>query len=247
MLDILNPTLTQYPNLNDGKITVVITSYNRWNFLQQTLDSFMTINNDLVERYVVVEDSMNKDMAHNIINKYGDKVDLIFNAQRIGQAPSLDKAYRTVWTQYIMHCEDDYLWEGNPNVLRESKEILEERPDLHQVSCRHWNDYADNGGYYQFEDETLHTSSGITYKLFRLIGWCGFTWNAGLRRTADYLKMFPEGFSKFTGPESFRSGVQTEGRCNDNVRVQGYRGAILLNGACWNKGKNNHDICTYKG
>lgn len=233
-------------NYNDGRITVVITSYNRWNMLQQTLDSFMSVNRHPVERFVVIEDSMNKEIAHNIINKYGDKVDLIFNAKRIGQAPSLDRIYRTVYTQYIFHSEDDYLFDGNPNWLRESKEILDERSDLHQVWCRYWDDYADNGGYDQFETETFHTTTNVPYKLLKIAGWCGFSWNAGLRRTADYLKMFPEGFGKFTGPESFISGVQTEARCNEHARDQGYRGAILLNGGAWNKGKNNRDIATYK-
>ena len=248
MIDSSNPTLKQYPNLNDGKTTVVITSYNRWTFLQQTLDSLMTADQHLIDRYVVIEDSMNKDIAQNIINKYGDKVDLIFNAQRIGQAPSLDKAYRTVWTQYILHSEDDYLYEGNTNFIQQSIDILQERKDLHQVFIRHWSDFADNGGYEQFENQIFHTSTVVPYKLCnKQCGWCGFSWNAGLRRTVDYLSMFPEGFSKFTGPESFRSGVQTEYRCNAHAQNQGYHGCILLNGACWNKGKNSHNICTYKG
>jgi len=233
-------------NYNDGRITVVITSYNRWNMLQQTLDSFMSVNRYPVERFVVIEDSMNKEIAHNIINKYGDKVDLIFNAKRIGQAPSLDRIYHTVYTQYIFHSEDDYLYDGNANWLQESKEILDERSDINQVWCRHWEDYADNGGYDQFENDIFKTSTGVSYKMLKLGDWCGFSWNSGLRRTEDYLKMFPEGFAKFTGPESFVSGVETEYRCDRHVAKFGYRGAILLKGACWNKGKNNRDIATYK-
>lgn len=229
-------------------ITVVITSYNRWTFLQQTLDSLLSMDQTFIDRYVVIEDSTNIEMKHNIISKYGNKVDLIFNEVRIGQAPSIDKAYKTVKTEYIFHSEDDYLFQGNPKFIQQSKEILDERKDLNQVFCRYWIDYADNGGYEQFENQELHTSIGIPYKLCnKLCGWCGFSWNAGLRRTADWLNMFPNGFAQFTGPESFRSGVPTECRCNVHAMKQGYHGCILLNGGAWNKGKNDASICTYKG
>ena len=184
---------------------------------------------------------MNKEMAHNIINKYGDKVDLIFNSKRIGQAASLDRAYRCVHTEYIMHSEDDYLYDTNPDFLREAKEILDERKDASQVWVRHWDDFKKDQGHDQFEEEEHHLkSTNVPFKFLKMRGWCGFSWNPGLRRTEDYLKMFPEGFGKYMTHHAIDpvkpSGIQTEAACNDIAREQGYRGVLLLNGAARNMG-----------
>jgi hypothetical protein len=230
---------SRFPSVNysDGKVTFVVSSYNRWNMLQQCLDSFIiNVNQDLIERFLIVEDSMNKDIANNIINKYGNKVDLIFNSKRVGQAPSLDRAYRTVHTQFIMHCEDDYEWRGGPDILRDSIDILTERKDTHKIWCRHFEDYLIDQGQDQFEEEIQQTSTGIPYKMLKVRDWCGFTFNPGLIRTEDYIKMFPEGYGKHRTIHWQYSGVQTEATCNVSAKSQGFRGALCLRGACYNRG-----------
>lgn len=242
MSGMMNPQIpsTSFPcvNSNDGKTTMVISSYSRWDCLQRCIDSFLAMNRQPIERIVVVEDSMNRDMAHKFIDKYGDKVDFIFNAKRIGQSPSLDRAYRTVYTQFILHTEDDYEFDGNGNFLKEAAEILNERQDIHQIWLRHWDDYLVDQGHDQFEDTVQHTSNNIPYKMLKVRDWTGFSWNAAFKRTKDYLTMFPEGYGKFRSPEWELSGVQTEARCQDEVKQFNYRGALLLNGSCYNRGKS---------
>ena len=53
-------------------ITVCVTSCNRWELLEQTLDSFLNLNTYPIERYLLHEDSDNVD----IVNKIKEKFDI---------------------------------------------------------------------------------------------------------------------------------------------------------------------------
>ncbi len=227
---------------DDGKITVCITSFNRFDLLKQTINSFNQLNTHPIEKIIVIEDSTKTEMKNKILQEYGDTITLIFNEQRIGQAPSLDKIYKTVKTQYIFHTEDDYLYSGNPNFISQSIEILQERPDVHQIWIKHFSDFTD---LLHYEPLKLYTSTGIAYGMLKVKGWCGFSWYPGLRRTSDYHHMFSEGFGKFITPEYLTSGVQTEAQCNEHARPQGYRGAYLFDTACSHKGIGP-ELATYK-
>jgi glycosyltransferase involved in cell wall biosynthesis len=229
---------------NDKKVTVCITSYNRLDLLKQTIDSFIKLNTYPIERIAVIEDSANPAMRDAIIAEYGDKIDLIYNEQSIGQVLSIDKIYKTVNTQYIFHTEDDYQYIGNPNFIKESVELLEERNDIHQVWIRHLENFVcshgsvENGSA-QFEKEILQSTSGIKYRMYKQAYfdlWSGFSWNPGLRRTQDYINMFPEGYAAFITPENKHSGVVIESKCSEHALKQGYRGVFMIDGACNNMG-----------
>jgi len=234
----------------DKKVTVCITSFNRFDLLKQTIDSFISLNNNNypIEKIIVIEDSGLIEMKSKILNEYNDKIELIYNKHTIGQPLALDKMYDAVETEYIFHTEDDYLYEGNSNFLKESVEILEEKKDVHQVWIRLLEDFEPTHGEegpQQFEDQILQTSSGVQYKMYKKNwrGWSGFSWNPGLRRSDDYFEMFPKGFREFTTKNFRKSGIPTEFNCAQHAASQGYRGAFLLNGACKHMGLNNS---TYK-
>jgi hypothetical protein len=232
------------PMLNKN-VTLCITSYDRFDLLKQTIDSFISLNTYPIERIAIIEDSTKQDIKNKILQEYGDKVDLIFNENRIGQAPAIDKLYNTVTTKYIFHTEDDYLYSGNSNFIKESIDLLEEREDVHQVWVKHFSDFAGESCN-QFENNILQTVGGTKYKMLKspFYGWCGFSWFPGLRRLEDYHKIFPTGYTPFITAEYLTSGVQTEAACNTHALKQGYRAAYLLNGACSHKGTNGRE--TYK-
>jgi len=59
------------------------------------------------------------------------------NGQRIGQIYSIDRAYREVKTDFIMHCEEDWFFQNCAGeFIKESKEILNKYPEIIQVSLR---------------------------------------------------------------------------------------------------------------
>ena len=66
------------------KVTVCITSFNRFELLCKTLDSFFKYNTYPIERVIVIEDSGLIEMKNKIIDRYGEKIFLIFNNENIG-------------------------------------------------------------------------------------------------------------------------------------------------------------------
>lgn len=222
------------------EVTVCVTSYNRFDLLKQTVDSFFKLNKFPIKRFVIIEDSANKALHDRIRKEFGSKIDLIFNDKNLGQLQSIDKMYSTVNTEYIFHSEDDYKYSGNPNFIQDSIDILEERQDVKQIWLRHLNNYAVShgaAGVKQFEKEVLYTKTKVPYRMLTPIhcgNWCGFSFNPGLRRLADYKKFFPKGYSFHITPGE--KAVQSEYACNKHVMKLGYRAALLVNGACSNMG-----------
>jgi len=216
-------------------VTVCITSYNRFSLLKKTIDSFLSLNKFPIERIIVIDDSTNPEIKNLISTNYSNKVEFIFNEINIGQVRSIDKMYKTVTSDYIFHSEDDYLFYGNANFIQDSIDILEEDKSVHQIWIRHADNYRVSHGDINnyLESETLKTSTNVYYK--KIISphcsyWCGFSFNAGLRRTEDYNKMFPNGYSEFQRPDEAR--WIDEFRCNEHAMKYGYRAAYLLNSAC---------------
>ena len=48
-------------------------------------------------------------MAARVIEEFGDVFEVLVNKKRMGQLFSIDKAYSIVATEYIFHCEDDWV------------------------------------------------------------------------------------------------------------------------------------------
>lgn len=209
------------------KITVCLTSCNRFDLLQITLNSFLEINKYPIEKIIITEDSTNLDMKEKILSIYGDKIELIFNPTNLGPYKSIDNMYKLVNTEYIFHTEDDWKFDNNPFFIQESVDILEERKDIHQVWIR--KDAQPDW----IEDAIHKTSTNVSYKMLKVPhcgDWCGFSHNPGLRRKSDYLNMFPNGFAEFILPD--QRAVFTEHNCNLHAMKFGYRAAILTNTSC---------------
>ena len=238
-------------------ITVCITSFNRFNLLKQTIDSFNKLNKYPIEKYLVIEDSANLDMKDKIINNYGNEIELIFNENTLGQAKSIDKAYQTITSEYVFHSEDDYLYIGNANFMQDSLDVLEEREDIHQIWMRHLDNYDETHGVgvidrIALEKKTLYTSTNVPYRMIKsphdcLGNYGGFSWNSGLRRMADYKSMFPNGYDFFIkiGKASMKKGdivPHVEEVSSKHALMQGYRAAFLVNGGCRDMG---HLATTY--
>lgn len=229
------------------QVTVCITSYNRFDLLKQTIDSFLSLNKYPITRFVVIEDSVNAQMHEKMKKTYGSSIDFIFNDQNIGQIKSIDKMYASVNTEYIFHSEDDYKYAGNANFMQDSIDILEERQDINQVWLRHLDNYAVSHGAEgakQFEPDTLYTTTKVPYRMLKVPHcgqWCGFSFNPGLRRLSDYKRLFPNGYQVHI--VDHKNAVFSEFECNKHAMANGYRAALLVNGACHNMGQN---VSTYR-
>lgn len=209
-------------------ITFTITSCNRINLLEQTIESFLNLNNYPIDEYIMSDDSGN-DETNELLNlKFGDKFKIIKNNPRLGLSKSLDNLFTQSKNEYIFHCEDDWQFDINPNFISDSLEILEENSNIHQVYVRHRYDYS-----HPISSEVIHTTNLIPYRLLtQSYGegstrvWNGYSWNPGLRRKSDYLKMFPDGISKF--------GYEYE--CANHTKQFNYLSATLENTSCYHLG-----------
>ena len=212
-------------------ITVCVTSCNRWELLEQTLDSFLKLNTYPIERYILHEDSDNVDIVNKIKEKY-PMFEVFGSGYNVGLLKSIDNLYSLVETDYIFHLEDDWNFESNPNFIQESLNVLENK-DIHQVWIR--KDIPNNW----LEKENLGT-----YKMVKdchFGDWCGFSFNPSLKRLSDYKFMFPNGYN-FYNTHGTNSALN-EHECIQIAASYGYRAAILNNRVCTHLGEGKS---TYK-
>lgn len=212
-------------------ISFTITSCNRIDLLEKTIESFLKLNTYPIDEFLMSDDSGDIVVNKKLLDKFGDKFKIITNKTRIGLSKSLDNLFNESKNEYIFHCEDDWMFEGNPNFIRESISILMDDSSIHQVNIRHEYDNPHNT-----ISNILLTNNGVKFKLMNpkftslpTQTWNGYSWNPGLRRKSDYIKMFPNGISSF-GDEYL---------CCDNTKKFNYKSASLEKTSCYHMGYNN--------
>ncbi|WP_107495439.1 glycosyltransferase family A protein [Thalassobius sp. I31.1] len=177
-------------------VTLVLTSCNRPDDLEKTLTSIASCDLESVKRIIVIEDSTNHEIG-GIVSRCLRDIPHLFiqNEQNMGQIHSVDRAYAEVDTDYIYHCEDDWVFPTGL-FIPQSRVILDQFANIHAVMVRApeetplsayklW-DRVENGVEYWEFDPKHHRRYG------------SFSFNPGLRRTSDYLACAP--FSNM-GPE----------------------------------------------
>jgi hypothetical protein len=212
-------------------VTFTITSCNRIDLIEKTINSFFNLNNYQIDEFIMSDDSDDLQITKTINEKFGDRFRIISNTPRIGLSKSLDNLFNQSKNEYIFHCEDDWFFNSNPNLISESLDILIENKDIHQVSVRHQYDNP-----HKSVGEVLLTKNGVKYRLMNpnftsmpTQTWNGYSWNPGLRRKSDYLKMFPNGISSF-GDEYL---------CCEHTKQYNYCSVVLENTSCSHLGYNN--------
>ena len=108
------------------RVTFVVTSCGRLPGLRRTIASFLAANTYPIDRYLIMEDSGDVRMAGRVIEEFGDVFDVVVNKRRMGQLFSVDKAYSLVHSDFVFHCEDDWIFNGIPHMVRGRR-----RPTLH--------------------------------------------------------------------------------------------------------------------
>ena len=161
--------------------TLVVTSCDRHDLLEQTLRSFVEYADQKPARTVIVEDSSRHRPAFiDDIRESLGGVLWLPNGKRLGQIVSIDRAYSEVNTPWIFHCEDDWKF-LRTGFIEKSFDILGKYGAISTVSLR--------------GDEWCHPYYNDPRFPFKIAqpGWCGgwggFTFNPGLRRKGDYTRI----------------------------------------------------------
>jgi len=190
------------------KITFALTSCGRPDLLERTMDSFFNFNTYPIDKYIISEDSNILGINDRLIEKYKDKnIEWIINTERLGQIKTIDNMYSKIETEYIFHCEEDWLF-TNSSFIEKSLDILKLNDKILQVWLRARDDTNGHPIVYFNDSYDL-----IAYGYLNC--WNGFSFNPGLRRLVDYKLI-----SKY-------GDVGHEPQISEKYRELGYKAAIL--------------------
>jgi hypothetical protein len=184
--------LKKITNKTMEKITFVMTSCERPDLLAKSFASFMEFNTYPIEKFFIIDDS-GKDKINDFIKEqYSDlDIETIYNIPKIGHLASIDKVYSKVETEYIFHCEEDWIYYRS-GFIEYSLEIMKNCPEI--TSC--WLREDSDPGH-PFSSE--HYESGkVKYRLTlsKDENYHGFGLHPTLVRKSDYEKLQP--YSQFT-------------------------------------------------
>lgn len=200
--------------------TLVVISCDRHDLLRGTLDSFIATAEEKPYETIIVEDSAAPEPEWFKTNwpyyfsRLG-KVTWIQNDTRMGQIWSIDRAYQKVKTDFIFHCEDDWVF-NERDYIRESMRILLKHPTIVQVSLR------GNTGWHDLIDMPLFEGFKIAMPYWRG-DWGGLSFNPGMRRLEDYKRLGSYGLHVSYGSH----GLGHEAKLSKMLLDQGYKIADL--------------------
>ncbi len=172
-------------------LTIIVTSCDRFDLLERTLDSFFALNKYPYVAFHIHNDSLNLPPIE-IMDKYqGKNITLHYGTKR-GLSASWDYLVGLVDTEYFFSIEEDWEFFGNPNFIEESIALL-----LHydQVWIRDKKDHSHpistNEFPFYFTDEKKTKFAAV----LKTKDWCGFTFNPSVRRLSKWKEWFPNGIS----------------------------------------------------
>jgi hypothetical protein len=210
------------------KITATLTHYRRLDLLDKTITSFIETNTYPIDQFLIIDDSGDRYFSDKIIKKYSNVATIIVNDKNIGQRRSIDKLIQHCNNDFLFHMEEDWIFDNtNSEYILNSLKILKDRLDINQIHIRHQDDdphpcfedvyYVDNVGF-RFLDPNFRGE------------WNGFSFNPGLRRKSDILKMFPNGLVEF----------HDEKQASMHTRQFNYKAVRLIDTVCkhigWGRG-----------
>jgi len=184
-----------------SNVSLVVTSFNRFDLLQKTIDSFNRVNKYPVE-VIIIDDSCSKGMTRRIKENYSN-YNIIFNDKNIGLIESIDKAYSQVKTPYIFHSEDDFEY-FKSGFIENCLTVMESDPKIFRVGIR---GHTHNPSL----DPEIKMVGSVAYRLamfhsleieaHRNQFWHGFGFQCGLIRKSAYDLVKP--YSQYSDRSEF--------------------------------------------
>jgi hypothetical protein len=164
------------------KIDCILTSANRHDLLDKTLESLFKFNIESLNRVFVYEDSDKDDSFCEVVEKY--PVIPIFGTKNMGQIHALDELMKHVETPLYLGLEDDF--QSTQFGFIPEAVALMRNEEIGCVSGRGREPLSFNGH---------PNTNGILKKGFQ--GWSGHSWAPTVHRLEDYLSL--GSYAKHTG------------------------------------------------
>jgi hypothetical protein len=211
----------------DDGVTFVLTSCGRFDLLERTLRSFLARNTHPVARWIITEDS-GDERVHDVLAELGPRFQVFLNREKLGQVRSVDLAYAAVETPFIFHCEDDWVFTRS-GFIEESLALLKAHPAISAVLARGIGERDRRELDLSGLDEWVRSAPSarchaVPPEAHR--SWYGFSFNPGLRRTAD-----------MRAAGSFAK-LGHERQASIHFKRRGMSVAMLTPGACRHIGDN---------
>lgn len=172
-----------------NNVTLVLTSCGRLDLLEKTIKSISNEILNKIPKKIIIDDSVDE---KNLIELecqqklgYLKNWKLIFNKEKLGQSGSIDRAYSEVTTEYVFHCEDDWMFTDSNFIARGIK-ILDKYENILQVTFRY-------GEPHKAYDQIYEKNEDHAFKIW-IPGWNGypgFTYNPNIFRFSAYQKIKP--------------------------------------------------------
>lgn len=157
-------------------ITLTLTIGRRPDLLAQTLDSLLSRIN--FSNIVAIND-FSDDATNQVFTKLCTKGQLISLGSPSGHHAAIDRLYRDLRTPYIFHCEDDWLFDTEPD-FQSAITLLSSDQRISSVCFRQVEDF----GLPPATLDSLATIKSGTIEYKRLDGlheqWHGYTFNPHL-------------------------------------------------------------------
>jgi hypothetical protein len=202
-------------------ITIIVTSCDRFDLLERTLDSFFALNAYPYVAFHIHNDSLNA-VPLCLKLKYSDNGIRWHEGVKRGLSKSWDYLIDLVETEYFFNIEDDWEFSGNANFINESIEVL--GLGYEQVWIRDEKDHK-----HKLSILTNTTENQTKYKRVQKVkDWCGFTFNPSVRKLSDWFRLFPYGVAGMDEIDISR------------MVYNNYQAASLVNSACKHIGWNRH-------
>lgn len=170
-------------------VTLVLTSCNRLDLLQTTIESIPKKTLDKIPKKILVDDSADlacfEELEKQRNSGYLQDWTILYNYEKLGQAGSIDRAYAEVATDYVFHCEDDWYFTDGEFIDR-AIPILVKYDNVLQVTFR-------EGEPHKAADKIYEEGTDHAFKVW-IPGWegyPGFTYNPNIFRFSAYEKVKP--------------------------------------------------------
>ncbi len=195
--------------MNKSDVTFVLTSCNRFDLLKLTIESFVKYNTYPIAKYIFIEDSEKIKSLERVVNSFPElkgKTVLLHNPVNLGQLKSIDRAYSMVDTEYVFHCEEDWIFyrsgfiEDSISVLKHFPKViniwLRERTDTNHCKVLDEFESYENHKLYRFDLEDKKEPFA-------------FTFNPTVKRMSDYKLI--GGYSNIGMEDSISSFYEVQG------------------------------------
>jgi hypothetical protein len=247
--------------MND--VTFCLTSCKRHDLLEQCLESFEEFNTYPITRAIIIEDSPEDIGYARDILKSIPNLELLNTGGRQGQVRNIDRCYATITTDYVFHCEDDFVFTKS-GFIENSKVILEAEPGCVNVWLtpyeRAWENPNDTHrqliGFDGIKiDHKQHKIGDITYWNINSCSdpnggeWgLGFTFQPSLRRMRDWKMVggYQHLLSHYAPWCNILDGGQAERNIARYYANEGYHTRMFAGpddnegGYCYNTGTARH-------